>query len=74
MFKVEWNAIHGAYFYALRCIKVANALGAFVRINFVYVDTLVNRRVWALRLTDVAIDTLVSDLECQVKPTFRLCL
>ena len=61
--EVQRNAIHRTHFNALRGIKMADAFGAFVRINFVNFDALINCAVRALWLTNVAIDALIRNLE-----------
>ena len=59
--EVEGDAIYRAYLHALGRIKMSNAFGTFVRVNFVNLDALKNGVVRALGLANVAIDTLVSN-------------
>src|SRR5882672_1311366 len=59
--RVQRDAIHGADFLALRAVVVADALGAFVRIDLVDLFALENGVVRALRLAHVAVDAFVGD-------------
>ena len=71
--EVERDAINRADFHALGSIKMSNAFGTFVRVNFVNLDALKNGVVRALRLANVTIDALVRNFKRQLNATFRLC-
>ena len=64
--QIQRDTIHRANFYTLRCFKMPDALGALCRVNLIDLDTLKNRVVGAFRLADIAVDALISNLECQV--------
>jgi hypothetical protein len=59
--RMEGNAADRTHLLALRLVEVADALGAFIRIDFVNFGAHVDRVVWALRLANVAIDTVVGN-------------
>ena len=63
--KVQRNTIHGTDFNALWGIKMAHAFGAFVWIDLVDLDSLVDRAVRALRLTDVTVNAFISNHQSQ---------
>jgi hypothetical protein len=58
---VEWNATDRAHLLALRLVEMADAFSAFIRVNLVDFRPHINRFVWAFRLANVAIDTVVGD-------------
>ena len=58
---VDRNAGHGADLHALGLIKMTDALGALVGVDFVDFGPQKNGLVRALGLADVAVDALVSD-------------
>jgi hypothetical protein len=58
---MQGNTVNGAYFAALRRIKMADALGAYSGINFVNLYPLVNSVVGAFRLTNVAVYALIGN-------------
>jgi len=62
---IERNAIHRTNLYTLRRIEMAHAFGTFCRVNHVVIYTLGNRLVGTNRLTHIAIDARVDDLERQ---------
>ncbi len=57
--RIKWNAIDWAYLTALRGIKMPNALGAFIGIDFINLNAHINRIVWAFWFTDIAINAFV---------------
>ena len=61
--QIERNAIHGAYFFALGRIEMADAFGAFCGIDFVDFNAHVDRFVRALGLADVAVNALIGNFE-----------
>lgn len=63
---IERNAIYRANLDTLRGIEMANALGAFCRVNHVELNTLGNRFVRAHGFAHIAIDARVDDLEAQI--------
>src|SRR5476649_1514372 len=62
--RIEGDAADRAHLLALRLVEVADALGAFVRVDFVNFRAHVDRVVRALGLAYVAIDTVVGDHQC----------
>ena len=58
---VDRNAGHGADLHTLRLVKMTDALGALVGVDFVDFGPQKNGLVRALGLADVAVDALVSD-------------
>jgi hypothetical protein len=64
--RVDGNAGHGTDLDTLRLVKMANALGAFGRIDLIDLFAQVNRLVWALGLTHIAIDAFIGDHQCHV--------
>lgn len=59
--RIEGDAGHGAHLLTLRLVIMSNAFRAFVWIDFVNFRAHINRVVGALRLANVAIDTVVGD-------------
>lgn len=55
------DAIHWAYFHALRLVEMAHALGAKRRVYDIDGFTLGDRAVGAFGFTDITIDALVGD-------------
>ena len=58
------DAIDGANLLALGFVKMPNAFGAAIWVNFVNTVALINCLVWAFGLTDVTVNTFVSDNQC----------
>jgi hypothetical protein len=56
---VQRNAVNGTHLPALWGVKMAYALGALIGINLVNFNPHKNGIIWALWLTDVAIDALI---------------
>ncbi len=63
MIQIERDAIDRAHFFALRCIKMADAFGAFCWVDFVDVDAHINCFVRALRLAHVAVNALIGNFK-----------
>jgi hypothetical protein len=58
---VHRNAIDGTHFAALRRIKVADAFGAFVRVDDIDVLTLGDCAIRALGFANITVDAFVGD-------------
>jgi hypothetical protein len=71
---IQRNAFHGTHLLALRCVKVANTLSTSEWIDFVDFDTLIDGIIGTNRLTDVAVDALISDYQCHTNSRLRLCV
>jgi hypothetical protein len=63
--RVFRDAFHGTDLDTLRRVEMADALGAFHRVDDVIVDALRDCLVGAFRFADVAVDALFGDLERQ---------
>src|SRR5574343_546439 len=59
--RVDRDAGHRAHLNALRLVKIAYALGAFVRVDLVNLRPKGDRLVRALGLAHIAVDAFVSD-------------
>ena len=66
MLRADRNARYRADLNTLRLIKMADAFGAFIRVNLINVFAHVDGLIRALGLTHVAVDAFVSDQECHV--------
>ena len=65
--RIDGNTRHRADLHALRLIKMADTLGAFVGVDFVDLGAHVDRIVRALGLTHVAVDAFIGDQERHLK-------
>ena len=61
MLRVDGDAGHRADLNALGLVKMADAFGAFGRIDLIDLWAQVNRLVGALGLTDIAVDAFIGD-------------
>jgi hypothetical protein len=61
--RMRINAGHRADLHALRLVKMANAFGAFVGVDFVNLFAHINRLVRAFGLTHIAVDAFISNPE-----------
>ncbi len=75
MIRIHQNALYRADFLALRCFEMAYAFCALGMFNLVDFHTHVDGFVWTLRLTNIAVDALVGDIQCHSRLTgrCRLC-
>jgi hypothetical protein len=67
---MERDAGYRAYLLALRFFEMADALGAFIGINFINFRPHVNRIIRAFRLAYIAIDAIICDYECHGRSAF----
>ena len=70
--RVDWNAGHWANLYTLRSVKMTDAFGAFIGVNFVDVQPHIDRLIRAFGFAHVAIDAFVSNQQSHIKPMLRL--
>ena len=71
-FSMSWidnNALDRTDFDALRNLEVSNTFGAVIWFDFVNFFSLVDGIIWALGLTNIAIDAFVCDDQCH-----KMCL
>jgi hypothetical protein len=61
MLWVDGDASHGADLHTLGFFKMADAFGAFGRVDFVDFFTQINRLIWALGLAHIAVDAFIGD-------------
>jgi hypothetical protein len=59
--RVQGDAVYRAHLLALRYFEMSHALGTTVRVNFINKFTLEDGVVWALWLTDIAVDAFISN-------------
>jgi hypothetical protein len=73
MLGVDGNAGHGADLHTLGLVKMAHALGALGRVDFVNFFAQINRLVRALGLTHIAVDAFVGDHQCHGWGSAKVC-
>jgi hypothetical protein len=74
MLRVDGNAGHWANLYTLGLVKMAYALGAFGRVNFVNFLAQINGLVRALGLAHIAVDAFVGDHQCHGLGSAKVCI
>ena len=71
---VDRYARHRADLHALGFVKVSDALGAFVRVDFVNFRAQINRLIGALRLTHITVDAFVGDHQSHVESSAKVAI
>jgi hypothetical protein len=74
MLRVDRYASDGTDLHALGLVKMARALGAFGRINFIDLQAQINGLVGALWLTHIAVDAFIGDHQCHVRISTKFAL
>ena len=72
MLWMDGNARHGTHLHALRFVKVAYALGAFVGVDLVDLRPQKNSFVWALWLAHIAVNAFVGDHQSHMCAPYAL--
>jgi hypothetical protein len=68
--RVDRDAIDGTDLNTLGYIVMTHTLGAFIWVDLIDQFTQVNSIIWALRLTDIAVDAFISNHQGHVSITF----